>query len=457
MKQSIIYICLIVISTSCIPTDPSKNDRVSLSANNPGAITIFFTGNELGALKPCGCSGGQLGGLDRRSAVFDLVPEENRLIVDTGTLVETESQQDLIKFKIFIQAFSLLGYDLVSFSEKDLEIIRNNFGSLDDFSSILNIIAPAGPSGLNAPAKFTQRFVLINQTIDVSIASVDVNSTPIEFIDNAYFSSADNDDQAGIGHVNILILNRCDPELIDSIAEKAPAVDCLVCPPASDEPMLTGDPNNRPLAFSIGRKGRYISKLHIDTTSTDHKPKLSFEFRAVSEDLEQNINLINLYKDYQQLVKEQNLLDPKNHPRFPMPDGLRYAGSESCNPCHQFAYVAWMGQPHAMAYTTLEEVGSQYDPECVQCHVVGLDYESGFVSEVKTPLMKDVGCEVCHGAGSKHNAHPNEIKMPIAEPNSVCIDCHTPEHSGDYAGHEKEKLQLIDHWTEPNAVSDVKL
>lgn len=456
MKQTFIYICLIVVSTSCIPKDSSKKEQVSLAAHNPGTITIFFTGNELGALKPCGCSGGQLGGLDRRSTVFDRVPEENRMIVDTGTLVESEGQQDLIKFKILIQAFSLLGYDLVSFSEKDLEIIRNNFGSLDDFSSILNIIAPPSPSGLNAPAKFTQRFVLINQTLDVSIASIDVNSTPIEFIDNAYFSSTDNEDQAGIRRVNILILNRCDPELIASIAEKAPAVDCLVCPPESDEPMLVGDPNNRPLAISIGRKGRYISKLFIDTTSTDDKPKLSFEFRAVSEELEQNVTLVNLYKDYQQLVKEQNLLDPKNHPRFPMPDGLRYAGSESCNPCHQFAYVAWMGQPHAMAYATLEEVGSQYDPECVKCHVVGLDYESGFVSEKETPLMKDVGCEVCHGAGSKHNAYPHDVNMPISDPNSVCIECHTPEHSGDYAGHEKEKLQLIDHWTEPNATSDVK-
>ena len=70
--------------------------------------------------------------------------------------------------------------------------------------------------------------------------------------------------------------------------------------------------------------------------------------------------------------------------------------------------------------------------------------------------MKDVGCEVCHGAGSKHNADPNEINMPIAEPNSVCDNCHTPEHDGNYAGHEEEKLQLIDHWTEPNDLSDVK-
>ena len=85
-----------------------------------------------------------------------------------------------------------------------------------------------------------------------------------------------------------------------------------------------------------------------------------------------------------------------------------------------------------------------------------MDYESGFISESKTPLMKDVGCEVCHGPGSKHNAYPNEIKMPISEPNSVCIECHTPEHSSDYAGHEEEKLLLIKHWPEPNDLSDVK-
>jgi len=139
-----------------------------------------------------------------------------------------------------------------------------------------------------------------------------------------------------------------------------------------------------------------------------------------------------------------------------MPEGLHYAGSESCSTCHPFAYVAWMGEAHSSAYATLEKVGSQYDPECVVCHVVGMDYESGFVSELKTPLLKDVGCEVCHGAGSKHNAYPNEIKMPIADANTACITCHTPEHSNDYAGHEQEKLQLINHWTEPNAVGDVK-
>ena len=49
-----------------------------------------------------------------------------------------------------------------------------------------------------------------------------------------------------------------------------------------------------------------------------------------------------------------------------------------------------MGKDHANAFATLERVGSQYDPECVICHVIGMDYDSGFITEEKTPLMKDV-------------------------------------------------------------------
>jgi len=459
MKRLVLCIyCVVIISLSCIskqPTESSKHEvEHSGAAGKSDTITVFFTGYELGALKPCGCSGGQLGGLDRRSAVFNSVPEVQRLIIDTGSLVKTESEQDLIKFNIIIQAFDMLGYDLIHFNEKDLETISNNFGSLDGYTSIMNIIAPSGPSSPDAPAKFTQRFQLHEKIVDVTVATIDVNSTPIEFIGELYFSPSGSESEPPSYPVNILVLNRCDPELIESIARKAPSVDCLICPSDSDEPHIVGDPNERPLAFSVGRKGRHIAKLQIETAQIRNKPKLNFQTQKVTEDLKQNEALIDLYKDYQQNVKDRNLLE--RYPRFILSDGLHYAGSESCNICHQYSYVEWMGNPHAKAYATLEEAGSQYDPECVKCHVVGMDYTSGFISELKTPLMKDVGCEVCHGPGSKHNAYPDEINMPIAEPNSVCIECHTPEHSDDYAGHEEEKLLLIKHWPEPNAPSDVK-
>jgi hypothetical protein len=286
------------------------------------------------------------------------------------------------------------------------------------------------------------------------VATIDVNSTPIEFIDELYFSTSGSASEPHSYPVNILILNRCDPELIETIADKAPSVDCLICPSQSDEPMILSEQNKRPFAFTVGRFGRYVSKLLIDFSKTNNKLELSFQKEAVTEDLEQDQALIDLYKDYQQIVKGRNLLE--NYPRFTLPDGLHYAGSESCNSCHQFSYIEWMDNAHADAFATLEEVGSDYDPECVICHVVGMEYESGFISMRKTPLMKDVGCEVCHGPGSKHNLDPNEYKTTITDPKAMCIQCHTPDHSDDYAGNEEEKLQLIDHWTEPNEPSDVK-
>ncbi|MHC4418510.1 MAG: hypothetical protein ACYSU6_07980, partial [Planctomycetota bacterium] len=100
-------------------------------------IAVFLTGSELGTLKPCGCSGGQLGGLERRWAIFNSVSATERLIVDTGGFVDGESEQDLIKFNIIIEAFGLLGYDLVNLRENDAEIAESE-GLLEGISSVLN-------------------------------------------------------------------------------------------------------------------------------------------------------------------------------------------------------------------------------------------------------------------------------------------------------------------------------
>ena len=159
-----------------------------------------------------------------------------------------------------------------------------------------------------------------------------------------------------------------------------------------------------------------------------------------------------MYKTYQRLVKEDNLLE--EYPRFILPGGLEYAGSESCKQCHEYEYEQWSKKVHAHAYATLEKVGSQFDPECVICHVVGLKYESGFVSEQETSHLKNVGCENCHGPGSEHNVTLGKAKT--TEPKSMCLDCHTPETSGEYAGNEQLYLEKIVHWKEPNLPADVK-
>jgi hypothetical protein len=441
---------------------------VSGPANKADVISIFLTGNGLGALKPCGCSGGQLGGLDRRPAVFNTVPVQRRMIVDTGLFVESDGEQDLIKFDILVRAFGLLGYDVVNLTGEDVKIAED-LGLLDIIGSFFNIITsepvrisspPAAaeadetgkssngaetPTDANVPAKFAKKFSVEGETIAVTIATFNPESAPLGQIGRLF------QPEPGQQTVNILILKSCVPDIINSIRSEA-IVDCLICPAESDEPALLSAPGRTPLVISVGRFGKYVSRVQVRAGKDGGKPKLSFSAIPVGEDLKPEDSLVELYKEYQQHVRGANLL--ANVPRFFLPDGLEYTGSRSCKGCHEYEYEKWSTKSHAHAYATLKRVGSEVDPECVGCHVVGLKYEGGFVSEQETGDLKDVGCEVCHGPGSEHIKSLGETKTTA--PKMDCIDCHTPEHSANYSGKEALYFEKIIHWREPKAQRDVK-
>ena len=436
--------------TSTVKSAPEKRKKPSQSdprkqkdVSGEDVITVFLTGYELGEMKPCGCSGGQLGGLDRRPAIFNTAPKERTLLIDTGSFVRKDDRQDLLKFDIIIQALNIIGYDVVNLAEKDVQI-AGNLGSLQSISSLLNTISPLASVDPNLPAKFTKKFSLEQKTVAITVAAFDAKSAPKESLCRLLPRPA------GMQTVNILIVNHCDPAFLDYIAGMTSFVDCLVCPSEFDEPELVSEPNRTPLVFSVGQFGRYVTKLRINTARD--KPTLSYSKVPVTEDLKPHQSLVELYKTYQNLVRQYNLLEI--YPRFILPAGLRYVGSEACKTCHEYEYEKWSTKPHAEAYATLERVGNELDPECVICHVIGMEYESGFILPQQTPHLKNVGCEVCHGPGSEH------IKSlgveQCAEPRWDCIRCHTPDHSGEYAGNEDIYFQKIIHWKEQNSPEDVK-
>ncbi len=440
MKRFVVCICLSMLSASCVPDRQPESSAGAIQRDDE--FVVFLTGYELGELKPCGCSGGQLGGLDRRWAVLSSVPNQKKLTIDVGSFVESDSEQDLIKYSVLIQAFGLLDYDVVNLTRKDLEIARN-LGLL--FNPVVGFISPYG-TGEKMAGRFQNQYLLKDKYITISVLTCSVEISPIEQIREVF---APKPDKQG---VNILIIDQYDETIVSSIAELG-TVDCLVFPSDSDEPRIIGDPNERPLIFSVGRFGRYVCKLVIRTAQDGQdRLDLSFQVIPIVEKFKQGTSLVRLYKDYQHLVKEADLIE--KFPRFALSNGLRYEGSKSCKQCHKYEYKMWSKKPHAQAYKTLVKVGSQYDPECVVCHVVGMDYESGFISEEKTSHFKDVGCENCHGPGSEHNRTEGLAKT--IEPKSDCIFCHTPEKSVEYAGKEQEYLEKIRHWKELKTAGNVQ-
>jgi hypothetical protein len=450
-RLSFIFGISVVVVVSSIIFSSSQPIQAG-QVNASECITVFFTGNELGQMQPCGCSGGQLGGLDRRYTVFNTVSPKDRVIFDTGSLVPESTEQNLIKFNIIVQAYSQLAYDVVNLTKEDILVARQA-GLFDALPGLFNCITPEVADDVNLPARYAKRFTLNGSIVDVVVAVADTNE---QILKVAKTLSAE--DANSFRTVNILIVSR--PDVV-SVAAAVKAFDCIIGPPRSDEPMLVGEANARPLVISAGRLGKYVGKIQVASSAPAKKPQLSFSAIPVSENIQQDKPLVELYKDYQRLVKEAGLLE--KYPRFVLPDNLEYVGSRYCKLCHDYEYEKWLtsGQVfipglekqaspdsrHADAFSTLEKVNSHYDPECVICHVVGMKYITGFVSPTTTADLKDVGCENCHGPGSEHirSLGAAETSGPI----SVCSDCHTTERSTEYAAHQQQYFEKIIHWRQP--------
>jgi 2',3'-cyclic-nucleotide 2'-phosphodiesterase (5'-nucleotidase family) len=134
---------------------------------------------------------------------------------------------------------------------------------------------------------------------------------------------------------------------------------------------------------------------------------------------------------YDKRVNEANAQTPV--PPKPAPAGTpRYMGSESCKSCHEAAYAWWKNTKHGHAYNTLVERNKQFDLSCVGCHVVGYNQPGGStVTSVEN--LKDVGCENCHGPGEFHNKEPKKPGLVVTNtPESVCVSCHSHEHSARF-------------------------
>ena len=448
MTVKTVLICLLTATVVfAVPVAPGQTQQL---------VTIFFTGNELGSMKPCGCSGGQLGGLDRRYAVFNAVAPQNRLIIDTGALVPESTEQNLIKFNIIVQAYAQLGYDVVNLTEQDILIARQA-GLLDGLSSVFNCITANKTEDVKLPEKFAKKFTL-NGIVFEAVVVASENEDQISMLPDLFSSPA-----GAPPTVNILILNRADAKTITAVS-KMNLADLLIVPPRSDEPTLVSDANARPLVISSGRIGKYVGKIQATLDDARQKLRLAFTSVPVTEDIPQHQPLVELYKDYQRLVKDANIIEKQL--RFILPGNLEYIGSKYCKLCHDYEYEKWMTSKqvfipglakqaspdsrHANAFAALEKVGSEYDPECVVCHAVGMQYQTGYISPAKTPELRDVGCENCHGPGSEHLRSLGAIET--SGPMSTCSDCHTAEQSGEYAANEKQYFEKIIHWREPVSI-----
>jgi Cytochrome c554 and c-prime len=128
--------------------------------------------------------------------------------------------------------------------------------------------------------------------------------------------------------------------------------------------------------------------------------------------------ILKLLQDYSDTVKDNDYLSAiaskkKLHTAQARQREAAFVGDAQCQGCHQAEWTHWSTTKHAHAYDALAKVatrpsGRNFDGECIVCHTVGYEFQTGYVNEKKTPHLKNVQCESCHGPGNLHVAEEQD-------------------------------------------------
>ena len=439
-------------------------------------VTLVLSGQTYGYLSPCGCSRPQKGGLERRANLVNRLQAKgwNVVSLDLGDVMPDEGlhAQNLLKYRTTMEALASMSYAGISLGKNDFAaqlfellaeytlnkpnqppfiLAANLLGvQRDDNNNITRVFQreeyfPGGPD----TKAMVEDATIIQNAGQPTIAVVGVIGpkvwTDIEKKD-PQFGFAKNKavlDQIETSlakhpanpAIRVLLYQGNLDEAVE-VAKAYPNYQAILClseesePPQFPKMMNDGQTS----IIQVGHKGQNVGVLGFFA-----KPDGGFEQHyqlvpLVEEYLtpkgaEANHKVLQLLEKYAMQVKEKDMLAKAVANQVPHPAQihnpaakLHYAGSESCQTCHPNEYAIWFKSKHGHAYQALSKLAErpsnrQYDPECIVCHTVGFEFETGYRNAVETPQLKNVGCENCHGPGSGHNAQPsNPLFLKLMAP-----------------------------------------
>lgn len=396
-------------------------------------LALVVSGQQFGFLQPCGCSRPQLGGLARRYNLIQQLKARGWPVVavDVGDIAQKAGPQTVLKYKTSMEALYHLGYLATGIGPNEMgmpliaglaEYSLNNpsprvlAANLKDAQTKFPDLTAAWEiGGQNGVPRVGVVGVVGPKTAEQS-PDPDVRFEPVDKV----LPGALRELQAK-GAEFLVLLYQGHEEEARACAARYPQFQVVLCATSAPEP--SGQPERVGNAFviSVGHKGRYVGVVGATRTGRADRPwELRYELVGLGEEYETpegkeaNNPIHALLERYAREVKDGNYLTEYNQVPHEIQlhyKNARYVGSEKCKKCHEKAYEIWKqvdehGRSHARAFASLEEARRpsyrQFDPECVQCHVVGFGYLTGYRNEKETPFLKDVGCEVCHGPGSEH-------------------------------------------------------
>ena len=415
-----------IFIAGCLSLDPGATSRAESRARE---ILIVYTGNLLAELKPCGCSKEEdQGGIERRMQYLKDTRKKHPhiLLVDTGDHFKEPTRQGKLKAETLLTATEQMEYDAVALGDRDL-LYGSKF--LKDRTQIPWI---AGNLMIDHFEPARSQVKIFANGLKVGILAV---------VDPGLFHghiglSIEDPKQTALNLITRMRETK-KPDLIVLLthAKRESALDYLNMEGVdivinghidteSDAVDMTPVRKDGRLFVQSSPRGQKMGELRVQIDPDGNK---SFKHNLVKLDssVKFDSEMVKLYEQYNEKVEAmffETLAGRRNRSKQSI-----YAGEIVCKTCHPAEHTVWSGSHHGRAYNTLRKINKAFDPECLVCHVVGFDLPGGFISELDTPGLKNVQCEICHGPGRDHASAPQAGFGSQAT--EACKQCHVKNHS----------------------------
>lgn len=421
---------------------PASRPAVSRASEAPAA-RLVLVGPKAGTMEPCGCTGGQLGGLARLKTQLDLVCQANpgAIVLDCGGLTKGNSPMERIRGEVMAGIYQLLPTTVVALGPQDLS------SGIDEAAIRAQIMRDESLTG-RFPLALQVNVATGRRVAVPLVASALIRAgsegglhravlvTSVAPEEGALDSAADalrTEATRHRGNFDLFVsVFHGSREGARALGSAVPDLDLVVVTEGSGTPDADVELRNGTLYFHPGQKGRHV--VHLTLARSSGMPKASqISVDVVHANIPADAAAAERIRSYRERLAEEKIAASLAGAR-PAP-ALGYAGSTSCQECHRTAYEAWAASKHAHAVESMLERRGEQDPDCLKCHALGWYSEppsgerQGYKADDPKGKLANVGCESCHGPALRHTKSPYTVK-PVRD--VTCQKCHDVENSPDF-------------------------
>lgn len=424
-------------------------------------MVLFVTGQQMGYIEPCGCTGlaNQKGGLARRATLLRELREKKGWEVvplDVGNQVLRYGRQSEIKFQRTAEALRFMDYRAVALGADDLKLTPGELlagTNPDDKPSIYTsanvalVIREFTPPWkvVEAGGKKIGVVAVLGESLRKKLQGDEVVHSPAA----EALAAAVREVQAA-GCDWYVLLAHASLEESRELAKASGLFDLVVTAGGTGEPTfeLESIAGTKTQMVQVGTKGMYAGVVGL---FDDPQMPLRYQRVPLDSSYQDAPEMLKLLADYQEQLRRDGL-EGIGVTEQPHPSGHKFVGTAKCGECHTKALAVWEKTPHAHATDSIVKppnerghIARHYDPECLSCHVTGWEpqkffpYKSGYLSLEKSQHLAHNGCENCHGPGSAHVAAEEgegddatkeklreAMRLPLAgdKAKHKCMECH---------------------------------